>query len=190
MNIKYVSWLDLLNITAEKGVIYSIEIQPKLRLSANELIHIYLEDQSKALAEFEKFKLIINQISSEHNQVIDLDDAELNDLLVEVEWIIEEPVHDQPDYLEAQIKAYANLISARLGFLVSSSHCNVHWLDARDIIVTDENWTQASIVLEVSKSKFDKLDNKLSYISLHGVGASPDNQNTLTKHLKCWDTLA
>ena len=63
----------------------------------------------------------------------------------------------------------------------------MEWLDPRDIIITDENWTKAEINFDFSRPKFEKLISSKSYLTTHGIGASPDNQNTLTSIVHYWD---
>ena len=189
MNIHYISWEELDGLKIVEGSLYSIEVNPQLLEAGINLYNTYIDDQSKAVNQFGVFQKIILDIMSTHNGNTPLEDAILNDLLVEVEWIVEEPLHDELPYLEAQLINYTHLISARLAFLITEKNSLASWLDPRDVILTDEDWLQAAIDDEGSRKKILSVQQSNPIVTTHSIGASSDNQNTLTRISRYWENL-
>lgn len=71
---------------------------------------------------------------------------QINDHFVEIDWIIEEPVHDPYDYLYDQIVSIGEQVSSTI-LTAALRHQGVKaaYLDARSIIMTDELYRSASV---------------------------------------------
>ncbi len=99
---------------------------------------------------------LLNQIKAEHYTIAD--DlfggdrsqpvyAELNDTFVSVEWTLEEEPHENYDYNYDQIVSVGELASSRIvAAYLNQQGLDTGWLDARDVIQTDdifrEGWVQ------------------------------------------------
>lgn len=83
----------------------------------------------------------------------------INDLFVEIEWILEEPVQDSYDYVYDQIVSIGELASTKIlyAYLISIG-INAAWVDVRDIILTDNTHRDASVNWEVTgKRSINKI---------------------------------
>lgn len=72
--------------------------------------------------------------------------AELNDLFVEIEWILEDEPHSDYNYEYDQLVSFGELFSTRIlsGYLNEIGLSN-HWLDARNVILTDNSYRRANV---------------------------------------------
>ncbi len=70
----------------------------------------------------------------------------VNDLLVEIEWIIDDDPHPDPDYIYDQVVSIGELISTRiLAAYLAQRGLNTEWVDIRDVIRTDNTYRDAVI---------------------------------------------
>ena len=72
--------------------------------------------------------------------------AHLNDLLVEIEWILEEEPHPDYNFTYDQIVSIGELLSTRIvcGWLDEAGIDN-QWCDARDVIQTDNSYRHGNV---------------------------------------------
>ena len=96
---------------------------------------------------------LLEQIKTQHYRVIEELEimseellAMVNDIFVEAEWVLEDPVADPYDYIYDQIVAIGELVATRIvwGYL-NNEGFSTAWMDARDIIRTDESYRQANV---------------------------------------------
>lgn len=118
--------------------------------TTNELEHIveaYAAQNGKAQALFETFKqkcfgTCMALFDQQHEVFVSVNDA-----LVEIEWVLEEEPHENYDYTYDQIVPVGEIVSSIIvhAFL-NKQGLPTQWLDARDIILTDniyrEGWVQ------------------------------------------------
>ncbi len=82
----------------------------------------------------------------------------LNDAFVEVDWVLEEEPHDNYDYTYDQIVPIGELSSS----IVLHNYLNhiglqAQWLDARDIIITDDLFREGWVQWEPTKERFQQI---------------------------------
>ncbi|HQW72228.1 MAG TPA: aspartate kinase [Saprospiraceae bacterium] len=110
--------------------------------------------------------------------------ALVNDLFVEIDWIVEEePKHDY-DYIYDQMVSVGELLSTR----IVASYLNkigipTAWVDARDIIRTDATYRESQILWEdterlVETTLTPLLDAGKFVITQGFIGSTDDNQTT------------
>jgi aspartate kinase len=109
---------------------------------------------------------------------------DINDLLVEIEWIIEESPQDPFDYVYDQVVSVGELISSKILYhvLKSGGH-NVAWLDIRDVLFTDEIHREAKVDWALSTSKIDSTISDLlmtnDIVVTQGfIGSTTENHTT------------
>ncbi len=109
----------------------------------------------------------------------------LNNLFVELEWILEDgPVQDY-DYTYDQVVSLGEMLSTQIvAAFLNDSGINTQWLDARDIIRTDSTYREAQIDWESTEENVQKkivndvlASNKLA-ITQGFIGSTTDNQTT------------
>src|SRR5690606_18563664 len=109
----------------------------------------------------------------------------VNDLWVEIDWVVEEEPKDSYDYVYDQIVSIGELMSSHIvAAYLKSLNINCKWLDARDVIRTDEIYREGSIIWDVTQQNVNNIVNpalnSCDVIVTQGfIGATSDN-NTVT----------
>jgi aspartate kinase len=138
---------------------------------------------------------ILNEIREKHNALVaelwadspppsDVY-ATLNDTFVEIEWILEDEPHDAYDYIYDQIVSVGELVSSKIvaAFLNKKQH-KTTWLDARDILKTDETWREAVLDWAATRENMSNLVLPLfengGFVVTQGFIGSTRENNTAT----------
>lgn len=109
----------------------------------------------------------------------------INDLWVEVDWIIEEEPKDSYDYIYDQIVPIGELMSSNIvAAYLNGLGIKCRWLDARDLIRTDAIYREGSIIWEdtlknVKSNLMPQLEEYDVIITQGFIGSTADN-NTVT----------
>lgn len=106
-------------------------------------------DQIKAF----HFNMLAELFEDHKNPVFN----EVANTFVEVEWLIEEPASDDPDYIYDQIVAIGELVSTK----IVAAYLNLVglftiWVDARSYIKTDNNYRDANVMWDKTESEIQK----------------------------------
>jgi aspartate kinase len=108
----------------------------------------------------------------------------LNDHFVEIDWIIEDDVHDPYDYLYDQIVSIGEMASSTLlHAAVVAQGAQAAYLDARAVIVTDERHRAASVDFALTQERITKQVSDLQVdhrvvITQGFIGSTRDNNTT------------
>lgn len=111
-----------------------------------------------------------------------LDD--LNDSIVQLDWILEEEPHEDYDYAYDQVVSVGEILSSQiLASYVKSLGIAARWLDVRDIILTDNTYRDARIQWEsTQKNARDKILpmlGEVSHVITQGfIGSTSENFTT------------
>ena len=111
-----------------------------------EVVELYIEKSAKsfrALNRVKEFhKNILNQLFDTQHKVFD----EVNNLFVEIEWVLEEDPHQDYAYIYDQIVPVGEFLSSSImsNYLQEIGFCNF-LLDARDLIQTDNSHRNAKV---------------------------------------------
>ncbi|MEM6397968.1 MAG: aspartate kinase [Bacteroidota bacterium] len=83
---------------------------------------------------------------------------QLNDLMVPVEWQIEDEPSDNPDFDYDQIVSLGELLSTRIvAAYLNQRGIKTHWLDARDAILTDDIYREGWVQWPETESRIKSL---------------------------------
>lgn len=110
--------------------------------------------------------------------------ADINDTFVEIDWMIEDEVQDGYNYIYDQIVSVGELVSSKiLYYTCKKLGLNVHWLDVRDVLITDNSYREAKVLWKETQSRMDdkvrKLFEEYDLIITQGfIGCSTENFNT------------
>ncbi|MGI4749747.1 MAG: aspartate kinase [Janthinobacterium lividum] len=96
---------------------------------------------------------IFAEIKGYHNQILaELFDSsdpifdEIENTFVEIEWMIEEDPHDDPDFIYDQIVSIGELVSSRIvTAYLNKVGIKSRWLDARGYIQTDNTYRESLV---------------------------------------------
>ena len=111
--------------------------------------------------------------------------GEVNDLFVEVEWILEDAPEDNYDYTYDQIVSIGELVSSRIvAAYLNHRGLPTHWLDARSVVLTDdlyrESWVQWSETEARAQRHARPLLDRGGFVLTQGFIGSTTENNTTT----------
>ena len=134
---------------------------------------------------------ILNTVRDNHvvvmQKLFDKDDeiwAQVNDLFVEADWVLEDEPHDAFDYIYDQIVSLGELLSSRIvAAYLKKLGVKTSWLDARDVVRTDNTWREAAIDWQITENKIKEnvlpqLKNHQVIITQGFIGSTKDNNTT------------
>ncbi len=110
--------------------------------------------------------------------------SEINDLFVEIDWIIEEPFSDTYDYIYDQIVSIGELASSKIvAAYLETLGIESYWLDIRDILITDDTYREAKVDWVSTSQKCGEvlpplLDNNRMVITQGFIGSTNENNTT------------
>lgn len=154
--------------------------------STNDLERVLMEHRRSGsyIQLFDSFKKkhleIASALLTEADPVFD----ELNDLFVEAEWVLEEEPHSNYDYHYDQLVPVGELVSSTiLSAVLKQNGLNACWLDARNVIITNDTFRDANIQWDKTEKRVieetDRLFDQHDIIVTQGfIGSTTDNQTT------------
>lgn len=110
--------------------------------------------------------------------------ALVNDIFVEIEWALEDPPEENYDYMYDQITSVGELVSSRIvGAYLSEKGLPTGWLDARDVVRTDDLYREGWVQWEETKGFMQQIAapmlNESDFVITQGfIGSTKDNQTT------------
>lgn len=128
----------------------------------------------------DKHYAIINELFGPSHEVYD----SVNDTFVEIDWILEEEPHENYDYTYDQIVSVGELVSSKI-VAAYLNHCNLstQWLDARDVILTDDIFREGWVQWEETLDRFDRTVRPMlqqsGFVLTQGfIGSTTENFTT------------
>lgn len=134
---------------------------------------------------------LLQKIKDDHIKIMDsigiLNEesfADLSDTFVEIDWMIEDVVQDEYNYVYDQIVSVGELVSSKILYHKAVKEgLNVAWLDVRDVIITDNTYREAKVIWEDTQARMDHkvMDLMKTYdviITQGFIGCSTENFNT------------
>lgn len=109
---------------------------------------------------------------------------DVNDHFVAIEWVLESDPHPNYDFMYDQIVAVGELVSTRIvAAYLNKAKLPAHWLDARDVIRTDdiyrEGWVQWDETIENARKLTKPMLEKGGFVVTQGfIGSTKENFTT------------
>ncbi|MBL0341493.1 MAG: aspartate kinase [Bacteroidetes bacterium] len=148
----------LANFENEKIVVV-VSAMGKMTNALELVINSYFNKDGNAIKHLEEVKLfhkkIMNELfSSKSHPVFD----EVNNHFVEIEWVLEEEAAKGYAFAYDQIVSTGELISTRIiSAYLRQAGINNTWLDARDIIQTDNNYREGEVNWAVTTARSQEI---------------------------------
>lgn len=108
----------------------------------------------------------------------------VNDTFVEGEWVLEEKPSDNYDYQYDQIVCVGELVSSKIvAAYLNKFGLPTHWLDARDVVATDNTYREGWVIWDKTKTNAQKhvtpLLEKGGFVLTQGfIGSTSENFTT------------
>lgn len=110
--------------------------------------------------------------------------TDVNDTFVEGDWVLEEKPSDDYDYMYDQIVCMGELVSSKIvTAYLNSVGLPTSWLDARDVVATDNTFREGWVIWEKTKANAQKVVlpmlEKTNFIITQGfIGSTSENFTT------------
>ena len=177
-NIKLVT--KIISENKEDDMVIVFSAMGKVTNMLEEVVNSYFNKQKKVRNLLKKVRdfhvSLANQLFNKNDKVFD----EINNLIVEIEWVIDDDPTDNYSYYYDQIVAIGELLSTKImsAFLHKNDIIN-HWTDIRDIIRTDDSYRNAKIHWN-DTMRFACKNLKSGIVVTQGFIGSTSENNTTT----------
>jgi aspartate kinase len=128
----------------------------------------------------EKHYAILRELFEEGDEAF----VAVNDIFVEAEWVLEEKPADNYDYMYDQIVCVGELASSKiLAAYLNKAGLPTQWLDARDVVATDNTYREGWVIWDKTKASAQKIVTPLlekgGFVLTQGfIGSTSENFTT------------
>lgn len=163
--------------TSEKKLVIVVSAMDKTTNHLENIVDNYFSQTTISLNKLKSFHLeIINQLFEPNHPIYD----EVNNLFVELEWAIEGAPSKNYDFEYDQIVSLGELLSTKIvsAYLFQEGVLN-QWLDARDLIRTDNSYRQARVDWQLTCSNIQqKIKANGLFLTQGFIGCTSENYST------------
>ncbi len=176
--------VNILNRYADDKLLIVVSAMGKTTNALEQVLKSYVAQDGKTFEYFEAIKV-------QHQELLEAlfpDDhdiyAALNDTFIEIEWVIEEIPQDEYDYLYDQIVSIGEMVSTKiLAAYLNMKGINTHWLDARDVVHTDNTYREGKVNWEKTNKSAQEIipplfQNNKFVLTQGFIGGTSENFTT------------
>lgn len=156
----------------------------KMTNALEEIVDAHAKQNGKARELYEALKerhyAVMRDLFDESDEVF----AVINDTFVEGEWVLDEKPSDNYDYMYDQIVCIGELVSSKiLAAYLNKAGLKTRWLDARDVVATDNTWREGWVNWDKTKANAQKIVAPLiaggGFVLTQGfIGSTSENFTT------------
>ena len=171
---------ELLKSYEQEDLAIVVSAMGKTTNALEGVLDSYLSSDGLATEKFAAVKAYHQTVAADLFAEDDAIWVDLSDLLVEVEWILEDDVHDERPYLYDQIVCLGELLSSCIvAAYLNAEGLPVKWHDARGLLITDDHFTQAAVDLAASARRVADARAESEWLLTQGfIGGTIDNNST------------
>ncbi len=172
----------LQNYKGEQLVIV-VSAMGKMTNALERVAEAYYQKTEEAQARLEEVRqahyAVLKELFEANDSIFDT----VNDTLVEIEWVLEEAPEESYDYIYDQVVSIGEFLSTRiLSAYLNKVELPTTWLDARDVILTDNTYRAAKIEWEATVKNANRVVLPLlkkGFVLTQGfVGGTSENFTT------------
>lgn len=149
---------NILSSYKEEQLIIVVSAMGKTTNALEAVVEAYANKKGDAFEALGKVKDTHYQAMS---LLFDKNDAifdSINDTFVEIEWIIEDEPDESYDYIYDQIVSVGEMLSTKiLAAYLNKIGIATSWLDARDVIATDNTYREAQIQWKETQTRMNEV---------------------------------
>lgn len=168
---------NILQQESENDLMLVVSAMGKTTNALEQIVNEYYNGGTPSLDAVKKYHFdILDELFEPGASIYD----EVNNLFVEIEWVIEDVPTATYSYEYDQIVSVGELLSTKIvsAYLNQSGFTN-RWLDARDIIRTDNTYRNARIDWELTESLIQQEQTKgLPLLTQGFIGCTSENFTT------------
>ncbi len=176
-NIKNIA--NILQGYAKADLFIVFSAMGKVTNMLEEVVDAYVLKSDEATAALERVKVfhaaILKDLFEVNHPIYDV----VNNLFVEIEWVLEEEPNQEYAYDYDQIVSIGEFLSTQImsAYLSQVGFENL-WLDARDLIRTDNRYRNAKIDWDISVDALSKVKKSRHNITQGFIGCTSENFTT------------
>ncbi len=168
----------------DQSLIIIVSAMGKTTNAMEEVVAEYMKQSGKAQELFEAVKerhyAMMRELFDAQDEVFNV----VNDTFVEADWVLEDAPTDRYDYVYDQIVCVGELVSSKIvAAYLNKTGLDTRWLDARDVVITDETYREGWVVWDKTKSNAQKIVQPLldqgGFVLTQGfIGSTSENATT------------
>lgn len=175
---------NILQECKEEALLIVVSAMGKTTNALEKVVEAYVAQNGTA---FECLNIVKQQHYQIMSALFDMTDdvfAAVNDTFVEIEWVIEDDPEDTYDYIYDQIVSVGELVSSKIvSAYLNKIGLTTHYLDARDIIQTDNLHREATVNWTETKQRASSIAQPLigqnTFVLTQGfIGSTSENFTT------------
>jgi len=177
---------DIIKKHESENLLIVISAMGKTTNALEEIVNLYFEEEKeKALQKVEELKESHLEFA---NQLLENTLGpllgKLKEIFTEIEWTLSEPTERGYAYFYDQIVSTGELLSTSIiSSFLKKQNIENHWVDARDIVRTNDTYRDAKVDWTVTKQQLEKhisplLADKKLVLTQGFIGATDENNST------------
>jgi aspartate kinase len=181
-NVKNVA--GILQQYADQKLAIVISAMGKTTNALEEVVAAHAAGNGKARERLEQIKQWHYELMAGLFEPTDEVFATVNDAFVEIDWALDDEPHENYDYLYDQIVSVGEVVSTQIvAAYLNNQGLPIHWVDARDLILTDDIFREGWVQWEETEARTRKhlvpLLEKGGFILTQGfIGSTTENFTT------------
>tara|TARA_B100001250_G_scaffold63947_1_gene50398 strand:+ start:2476 stop:3729 length:1254 start_codon:yes stop_codon:yes gene_type:complete len=170
---------DILNLYANNKLIIVFSAMGKVTNMLENIVEAYFQKNTDPNIELQKVKdfhvNILNDLFDKQHSVFN----DVNNLFVEIEWVLEEESHQSYAYTYDQIVSVGELLSTKImsAYLQKIGFINI-WIDARDLIKTNNSYRRAKVDWNTTVFSVKNQIKEKCYVTQGFLGCTSENFTT------------
>lgn len=149
---------SILQRYSQEKIVVVVSAMGKTTNALEEVVAAYMKQTGDAQTLYDAFKerhyAIVRDLFEPNDEVFTV----LNDTFVEGEWILEEKPADNYDYVYDQIVCMGELVSSKIvAAYLNKIGLKTTWLDARDVVATDNTYREGWVIWEKTQANAQKM---------------------------------
>lgn len=155
-NIKNVA--SILQRFKRESLVVIVSAMGKTTNALEEVVNAHAKQTGKAQELYDALKeshyAIMRDLFEPGDEVF----TAVHDTFVEGEWVLEEKPADNYDYMYDQIVCVGELVSSKiLAAYLNKAGLPTQWLDARDVVATDNTYREGWVIWDKTKANTNKI---------------------------------
>jgi aspartate kinase len=181
-NVKNVA--SILQRYKQHKLVIIVSAMGKTTNALEAVIAAHAKQNGEAHALYTQFKnahyAIMQELFEADEQVF----ADVNDTFVEGEWVLDEKPSDNYDYMYDQLVCMGELVSSKIvAAYLNKIGLTTQWLDARDVVATDNTYREGWVIWDKTKANAQKtvpamLETSQFVITQGFIGSTSENFTT------------
>lgn len=149
---------SILQRYSHEKLVIVVSAMGKTTNALEEVVAAYVKQTGEAQALYDAFKErhyeIMRGLFEPNDDVFTV----INDTFVEGEWMLEERPADNYDYIYDQIVCMGELVSSKIvAAYLNKAGLQTTWLDARDVVATDNTYREARVIWDKTQANAQKM---------------------------------